>query len=62
MKWLSKLFDVEETIEDSVKYEEEDEKADIEWSNEALFNRTDEDDNIPIGFYAPPKQKVWWRL
>lgn len=61
MGLLDRLFgdSVRETLEDAVHYEEQ---ADIDVANEALFNRTDEDDNNPEGFYAPPPVKVWWRL
>jgi len=62
MGFWGKLFDVEETIEDSVIFEQQDEETDIDAANDALFNREDGDDCVPEGKWYPPKQRVWWRL
>ncbi len=64
MSWLGNLFggSFEETIDDAVYFEQRDEETDIDLANDALFNATDEDDCTPEGFYAPPPQRVWWRL
>ena len=63
MGLLSSLFGGGESIEESVHYEEEDEQADVDAANDALFDDNNEyEDTKPYGFYAPPKQKVWWRL